>query len=323
MAMKKKTKLKIGSRAPLVKNLLLVEGMSRAGKFVLANVITGFRGVEPIQYYDLLEHLPFLEKFGFIDKKAAQELIRGTIDTHCFEMLLGRNFNFRRSDLSSIFNHPLHKNYLKRVKETSWSAAWKKFKKEKPYSLFIAHELMPNIKIYFETFPNLKIISLQRSPVALVGAWLKDGVVGRFGKDPKILNILLDSKSGPTPWFANGWQDEYNSLSETDRAIKTILYFQNLCKKTYRGLNSGQKKKILLIRFENVLFDTTATVKKIGKFLKRDTLPGIKKIYKNLILPRPAHLASHEEVIKKIKETASSKYTKLLLAAERAYCSQK
>ena len=66
--MKKKIKFKIGSRAPLVKNLLLVEGPSRGGKFVVANVLTGFRGVEPIQYYDLLEHLPFLAKIGFIEK---------------------------------------------------------------------------------------------------------------------------------------------------------------------------------------------------------------------------------------------------------------
>src|SRR3989344_3370113 len=136
---KNSNKMKIGRRTPLVKNLLLVEGPGRSGKFVLANIITGFQGVEPIQYYDLLEHLPFLEKFGFIKKTAAQELIRATIDTHSFEMLLGRGFNYRRKDLSSIFNHPLYKKYLQRAKQSDWDMALKKFKKENPYSLYIAH----------------------------------------------------------------------------------------------------------------------------------------------------------------------------------------
>lgn len=314
--------MKIGSRAPLVKNLLLVEGPSRAGKFVLANVITGFRGVEPIQYYDLLEHLPFLEKMGFIEKKAAQELIRATIDTHSFEMLLGRGFNYRKDDLSSIFNHPSYKQYLKRAKQSDWDAAWKKFQKEKPYSLYVAHELMPNIEIYFEMFPDIKVISLQKSPVDLVNAWLEKHIAGRFGTDPRLMNILLNHKNGPTPWFVNGWQGEYNQLSETDRTIKAVLHIQDMYQKAYKKLRPAWKKKILVLRFEDVLFDTVKTVKKIGKFLKRDTLPGIKKIYKNLILPRPAHLAFREEMIKKIKKTASSKYINLLIAAETRYCSK-
>ena len=92
--------------------------------------------------------------------------------------------------------------------------------------------------------------------------------------------------------------------------------------KAYKKLRPAWKKKILVLRFEDVLFDTVKTVKKIGKFLKRDTLPGIKKIYKNLILPRPAHLAFREEMIKKIKKTASSKYINLLIAAETRYCSK-
>lgn len=315
--------MKIGRRAPLVKNLLLIEGPGRSGKFILANIVTGFQGVEPIQYYDLLEHLPFLEKFGFIDKKAAQELIRGTIDTHSFEMLLGRGFNYRRNDLSSIFNHPLHKKYLQRAEQSDWDAAFKKFKKEKPYSLYIAHELLPNIEIYFEMFPSLKVISLQRSPVALVNSWLKKGIARRFGSDPRLMNILLDHKSGPTPWFINGWQEEYNRLSETDRTIKTILSIQKMYGKAYRRLRPEWKKKILMLRFEDMLLDAPGTVEKIGKFLKRKPLPEIKKIYKNLIISRPAYQASSDEMIEKIQKTASPKYMKLLLAAEKAYCYKK
>ncbi|MDP3731067.1 MAG: hypothetical protein Q8R34_01060, partial [bacterium] len=104
-------KISMDSRPSLVKNLLFVEGFSRGGKLVLGNIINGFEGVEPIQYYGLLEHIPFLEKFGLIDKKTAEEIIKCEIDTHCYEMLIGRNFNHRLSDGTSVYKVPKYKEY--------------------------------------------------------------------------------------------------------------------------------------------------------------------------------------------------------------------
>ena len=53
-----KNKIKLGRKEPLVKNLLLIEGISRAGKFLLANLLHGFRGIEPVQYYGLFRAYP-------------------------------------------------------------------------------------------------------------------------------------------------------------------------------------------------------------------------------------------------------------------------
>lgn len=320
--MYKKNKPKIGRRAPLVKNLLIVDGISRSGKFVLGNILTGFRGVEPIQYHGPLEFLPFLESFGFLDKRAAQELIRQEIDIHCYEMLIGRNLNYRRDDLSSIFNHPLSKKYLKRSSQPDGDLALKRFEKEEPYSLFMMHELASTIKIYFETFPHLKVICLRRSPMSLVYEWLKRGFGIRYGTDPKFFSITLQAKNGLVPWFVADWMDEFHVLSETDRIIKTILTLHNAYEKSHLNLNSDYRKKMLVLTFEDVLFNTDSAARKIGNFLKRDTLPGIKRIFNKLVLPRPQHPAYRKEAIEEIKSTASPKYFRLLLAAEESYRSK-
>jgi len=145
-------KIRLGKRQPLTKKLLLVEGIARAGKFLLANVLSGFEHIEPVQLYGLLEQIPVWANLGLIDRNTAKEILRLEIDTHCYEMLTGRNFNYRVSDKSSIFNIPRYQKYLARSKEKDIDKIMKEYDQEKPFSFFIMHELMPYIGIYFETF---------------------------------------------------------------------------------------------------------------------------------------------------------------------------
>ena len=38
-------KIKVGQKAPLVENLLIIEGISRSGKFLLANILNGLEDI--------------------------------------------------------------------------------------------------------------------------------------------------------------------------------------------------------------------------------------------------------------------------------------
>ena len=202
-------KMTVGKRKVLVDNLLIIEGITRAGKFLLANLMPAFDGIEPIQYHGLLEEIPFLEKFGFIDRATAQEILRCEIDLHTYDMLIGRNLNHRKSDKSSIFNHPQSEAYLARTDEPDGDAAIRKFYKQNPYCLYIMHELMPNIGICFDTFPTMRVLSIRRSPLDLVYSWHCRGNGHRYGIDPKVFVITLDSPHGPIPWFAAEWKKNY------------------------------------------------------------------------------------------------------------------
>ena len=110
-------RISINKRPPFVKNILFAEGISRSGKLLLADLLACLEDVEPIQYYGLLEHVPFWVKFGIMKKDLAKELIKCEIDTHCYEMLIGRNLNYRIFDKSSIFKKPGYKKYIERSKQ--------------------------------------------------------------------------------------------------------------------------------------------------------------------------------------------------------------
>lgn len=313
-------RIKVGEKTPLVKDILIVEGISRSGKFLLANVLHGFKGVEHIQYYGLLEHIPFLEKFGLIERNTAKEILRCEIDSHCYEMLIGRNLNYRKADKSSIFNNPMSTNYLRRCGEPDGDVAIKKYNKEKLCSTFIAHELMPNIEIYFDTFPCLKVISILRSPVYLVHSWYNRGLGKRFGDDPKLFSIPLKEGKDNIPWFAVDWGKQFLKLSEMDRTIASIEWLINTSERTYRQLELKNRKKILYVSYEGLLMETNKTLKRIENFLGRPILKReMKIILKQEKLPNLNYSESKKDKLLVIKTKSSSLYFSKLMETEKRY----
>jgi hypothetical protein len=314
-----KKKVQLGNRSPLVKDLLVVEGISRSGKFLLANLLNGFAGIEPVQYHGILEHIPFLYGNGFLDEKVASELLRCEVDTYCYEMAIGRTLNHRRSDKSSIYNVAKPETYLKRAEGPDGDEALKLFYQGKAYSFFILHELMPNIKIYLKTFPNIKVLSLQRSPIELVLSWYKRGLARRLGADPKLFIIPFKDTSGLYPWYMHGQTKSYAKASEMDRVIMSISALIKLGKKSYAKLSVAEKKKIVFVSYEQILTEPQTITKKISTFLGRSSTGEIQNILERERLPNHESVATREAKILEIKKHASPKLFKELLVLEKNY----
>lgn len=317
--MRKKINYGVGVRKPLVKNLLLIEGISRAGKFLLANLVGGFADIEPVQYYGLLEHISFLEKQKLMNRKMARELLKCEIDTHCYEVLIGRNINYRLTDKSSVFNNPRQREFIDRSKVENIKQLLDYHKKVNPFSLFIMHELMPNIDIYFETFPHLKVLSLMRSPVELVYSWYKRGLTGRLGTDPILFIIPLRDQKYQFPWYVAGQHKKYLALKEMDRAIVAILELFNLYKKAIAELSPAQRKKILFIRYEDILLRTDYVIKKVSNFLKKPILPEMKSVIAREKIPNPIYKIEDQAKLQEIKKLASSNLFEQLLKMQKEY----
>lgn len=315
----RKNKVQVGERKPFVKKLLLVEGISRSGKFLMADLLNGFNGVEAVQYYGLLEHIPFLEKFNLMDHKTAQELLRCEIDTHAYEMAIGRNFNHRKSDKSSIYKNPKVNIFLQRPHEDDIYKLLEQYKKVDPYSFFVAHELIPNAKIYFATFPNLKIVSLLRSPVELVDSWYRRGLAKRFAGDPSIFIVPFKKVGVLHPWYVTGYEKEYASLGEMDRTIFMIERLMRLYDQAFKKLTKKERSQILCVRYEDILVNTKTVVGQLGKFLGKKPHKDMAKILKREALPNREYTGKREAKLKTISTVATSHYLKRLVKMEARY----
>ena len=307
-------KINVGEKAPLVENLLIIEGITRSGKFLLANILSGIEEIEPVQYSGLLEQIPFLVSFGLIEQNTAKQLLRCEVDMRCYEMLIGRNLNYRLSDKSSIYNIPNYRKFLARTKNPDGEIALKEFHKKTIYSLFILHESMANIRIYFETFPKMKCISLERNPLDLTYSWYKRGLGKRWGIDPILFQIPFAKQNNKTfPWFAIGWEDLYLKSSEIDRAILSIKSLVRMAQKCYKDLPSDIKNRILIVSFESLISNPQSEIQRISKFLGKNALPQMRAILKREKLPAQGQENKQKEKLREIKALASQKYLEELL----------
>jgi len=309
----------VGNRKPLVEDILFIEGITRSGKFLLANVLSGFHGVEPVQNCRLLEMLPVFARFHLVDKKLAAEILRCDIDIHCYEMLIGRNLNHRVSDKSAIFKHPRYREFLKRCSMPDGDSALARFYEEKPCSLFVMHETMPNIDVYFDLFRKLKIIHMKRGPMELVFSLYKRGGGRRLNSDPRYWMIPFEERKKLFPWYVYPHQKKYFEHSEMDKVALRVINLFTMYKKKFATLPKAYTKRILMVSYENLLLEPKKMVNAIASFLGKKPSLQMPAILRREHLPNHAHLSKESEKISEIKKLVSSEHFNILLKLQKEY----
>lgn len=316
-------KVHLGEKVPFLESVLFLEGISRAGKFLLANLLAGIAEIEPVQYVPILEHIPYLVRTGTLSEEAAKQMLRCEVDLHSYEMCIGRNFNYRLEDKSAIFNHPNSAHFLERSKIPDRDVLTKKFADEKRYGLYILHETMPNIPIILNTFVKGRVLSITRNPMDLVQSWYRRQLVERWGEDPTLFQIVFQSKYGLVPWFASEWAEEYHAATPMDRAILSILFLYKESEKAYLALPESEKSKILAVRYEDTLEKPKMIIEKCSLFLGKPVLTSMEKIFLQEKLPNMTYQKGLLEKEDEIKELADKKLFNKLKALTDEYEKQR
>jgi hypothetical protein len=274
----------IGPR--LTEDILLLEGITRSGKFLLGNLLQELEGVEHYQYAGILEHLPILERMGAIDAQTSQALIKSQVDNLVYDQLVGRNLNFRKVDKSSIHNVSEPARYLARVDDPSDADAMDRLRQRDCFP-FIAHETLPNIRVYLDSYPALRVVHVARNPLDLVFAWHRRGLGQRWGRDPKLFALAFTGPDGPIPWFATEWADDYCRYPEIDRVIRSILWLSRENQESHARLGDAEKRRIAVTSYEALLTRPVAEVVRLGEFLGRPVGARLSWVVEKERLPAP------------------------------------
>lgn len=304
----------------LVKNIVLIDGIGRTGKFFLGKIVSGFRKIEYFQYVSLIEHLPFIERLGCIAEDAAISLLKVNIDEHAYNMRIGRNLNLRYNDASSIYSSYELDEYLKRgLNEFSNEEVRELFHREDKIPLFVTHENLSNINIFFKAYPKIKIINLIRHPVDIVHSWFIRGWGDRHIFDPLSFIPLIKGEKHPVPWYANEWKEEYESLSDIDRIIKSIATLLDFEKKSYQSLNEDQRKQIVIVRYEDLVEHTNEAIGIMCSFLETEPSEYMPQILTREKCPKNLPTENQENKSEEILSIASKDNFSLLLKLARDY----
>lgn len=265
----------IGVRAYFVENPVLLEGLTRAGKFLLGKLMTCCERVEHPQYVSILEHIPYLARRGFITDEAAVTLLRIHADEHAYNMAIGRNLNLRLDDASSLYNTPDYTAYLRRSFSEGVPGLLAQYTEAKRMPCFITHEVLSEIDMIYTAFPSAKVVNLQRHPVDVVASWWKRGWGHRFGTDPLAFVPVLKGVKGSVPWYAASWAEEYEMLPPLDRVIRCVATLVEMGEATYRTVQLGKQQGMLRVTYEDLVERPQPTVERLAAFLGTTVSPAL------------------------------------------------
>jgi len=315
--------IKLHSGKKLVENVLLLDGITRSGKFLLGNVLQGIESIEHYQYLSILEHIPFLVRLNKLEVETAKAIIRCQIDNFTYDHMVGRNLNFRKIDKSSIYNVPNVKRYLDSLEKEDDRDAMNIIQSPDTYFPFIAHETLPNMGIFFDIYPQLKVVHIERDPVDLAYSWYKRGLGKRWVNDPKIFTIAIEGPTGPRPWFFNDWAKEYEKLPEMDRIIHSLSNVVKMSKDSYKALNPRQKEKIYFTTYEELVSNIDNEAKGFAKFFQKKISVDMEKIKQKEMLPIENPRSFRSSKFDEIEKAAAKDSIELLLNMEKAYNNKK
>ncbi len=275
----------LGDRARLVERILFVEGVTRSGKFLVSNVLSGISNVEHFQYHSIFEHVPFLESFGKISRETATSLLQVQFDNTAYDLMVGRGLNFRLSDKSSVVQSPRFADYLQRCLSSDDTEVMAKLQSDPPYLPYVMHEVLPFIDLFFSFLPELRVVRLDRHPLDLCFSWLQRGWGGRWGTDPKGFVIPFKKGKGLVPWFALDWAEDYADVSAEERVVRSIATIAQRSEDRWTRLAASEKEKVFQLRYEDLVVSPDAEVDRLAKFLQQPVLPSMEMIKKREKLP--------------------------------------
>ena len=121
---------------------ILLFGPPGCGKTLLSAIIAALDRVELLNYAFEIEFICRLYKLSKIDEDAAVSLIRMFTDHKLYQTMMGRETNFRYSDLSSVFKNPHPWRYFRRIFQEGDIVIPDRIRKERPILNLTSHDLL-------------------------------------------------------------------------------------------------------------------------------------------------------------------------------------
>ncbi len=300
------------SRAPrfsprprFVDEFIVVDGITRSGKFMLGGALAGLKRVEFVQPAPLLTTVPYLRRLGKLPDDAAKALMRVEVAARIHDRALGRFLNGRLTDISSVHRAPDPKPYLARASEKDDAALIRRFIAERRLALFVAHDAIAHAGFFFSAFPKARMIYMMRDPVDLVASWRRRGWGRRFGVDPRSMDHAFESPLGPIPWYAVGWKKNYHALGENDRIVLSLETSVRHAKAEYRKLTRAARSRVAFATFEDLTASPLPTMRRLARFLGTAPSPLLGAALERERLPRRVDAGRRAALLSELSETLS------------------
>jgi hypothetical protein len=310
---------KLFLKAPLTEDLLLVDGLARAGKMVTSKLVSHLEGIDFIQVREPVDQVPMMHGLGQFDAVSASAFLRLQLDVAIHDRAIGRNLNMRVSDGTTLLNAPDLAEFKRRAEEPIDAAALAQFLESGQVPFFFTHQVLPFISLFFDIAANLNVLEVVRHPVTLAASWYSRGWGERWGTDPRVFTVMADRDGHAIPWFALDWADDFIEGPPMDRVLRSVLQLIQSCDDGVEKLTQAQRARILFVPYERLISETDATIGGIARFLGVRPRKSIEQVYFRENLPKSIESKALSDSLALIEDHGSEDLVGQLLDAAKAY----
>ena len=297
--------------ASLARELLIIDGLARAGKGMLAPLVSNLKRVEYAQINNPIDHFGILWKLGHLETATAAAYLRKIVDTKTYEQAIGRNLNTRMSDISSVYHALDAGEVIARGTAPEGQAAMDKYDAVRRMTAYITHSNLPMIRLWLEAFPQLKMLCAERHPIDVAASWNSRGWGQRMGIDPLALSPVANLDGKPTPWFAAGVAEEYATSSPYGRIILSLLALEELSGTAYASIPGGKRDQIRFVSFEHFVHAPMSALSALADWLDTEVPANMPVALARERVPRTLVLAQRrkkrDEIFANISESLAEK----------------
>tara|TARA_B100001123_G_C15313632_1_gene1025313 strand:+ start:824 stop:1771 length:948 start_codon:yes stop_codon:yes gene_type:complete len=304
----------------LTSKLIFIGGVTRCGKSFLCPIVSSFYKHEMFFMSSVAENISYIDKLRGIDKNFSKFLVKLIFNELIYNLNIGRNLNFRKSDYTSIKKYKNPKMYLDRMLGIEGNKIIKRIKKDNNSYPIMFHDILINPQLLLECFKNSKIIFVDRHPVELIEEWLGKKYYGDFYKNPRNVTLSFNYDNANYPHWSldqiKNIKSAKNNIEKTVFLLGSLILKQKL---NFKKLSKKHKKRVINIKFDNLVSKSEKEIKKICKFLKTRPSTYTKEILNKEGGNREIDFSSRKKKRNKIIKKLSSKPKLLFEKIERIY----
>jgi len=273
----------------LGQDILFLDGLTGTGKTMMVSIIGSFERVELVRFEHSYEYLCILNHLGLLDGKTAGAIVSMYADLATYNSHIGREVNLRPGDLSGAYENSKLLRSLRRLFRKDGPSVAAEIAKDRPILNVLTHQALGVLRPAFESLgKRLRVVEMVRHPLFLIEHWYS--YIDRFGSDPLDFTVWINN-SEPLPWFASGWEDQYEGLNKMDRVILSIHRLAEMADKAVAALPAEDQDQVLFVPFEQFVLDPDPFLARIAQLLGSRTGSGTSRAMSKQRVPRKAVLA--------------------------------
>ena len=305
----------------LCSDMLLVDGLGRAGKQLVSKLVSNFNRVECFQYSASLEQFFILSFLGHLERKPAVAYLRLIADEMVYNRMIGRNLNTRPGDASSILKANDYDDYIRRSVDQEGDAAVASFNAARRLPCFMTHHVLAHFDLFVDAYPAVKLVHAVRNPVDLIHSWHHRDWGIRIGNDPRAFALAIELDGQPAPWWGEETAHLYPTLSPVDRVVIDVLRLQELCDDAHADLPPARQKQVHYISYEHLFIDAGSEMDRIARFFDTEPCKDFDLVLARERVPRPAavSLESRQKKFEELRAIASEEAIARISEASRNY----